>query len=316
MQLRRSQRKTFLGVLSVFLAIGGIGCYWENNWTNIDRNEMVKYFSSGFKLSPSNLFIDNGRIVKLLTCSGYDANKYSYYCDHSSDGTLLRCWNYDRTSAVVIQHKQKPMIVTTPERAFLDDHNNVVAYVAADLTYSSKVTCANGTEIIAPNFILSAEGRVFCYGGNFYDHKTGTIKTFPIKLAFVESPSNPVATSELKGLLAGVFVAGNNIYVVTRDSEHCLCEEYERDGFSVVRKRRFEIVPPSAIISWVIPADFDPVSRSFLIKVGRDLPLLGGPVWYVYDIKTGKFREVGVFDGYAAFLDRCIFDRMLEELAE
>jgi hypothetical protein len=218
----------------------------------------------------------------------------------------------------VIRKGQQPRTVATQAGAFLDDQDNVIAWRGwyGKSECDNKVTLQSGKVIFAPSFDVDSASRLFCYGGDYYDYKAGTKRTDPIRIASIDDPENTRATSELQGLLAGVFTAGNNIYVVARDSNRLVCEEYERDGSAVARKRRFDISPPAKLaVAWLVPADFDPVFGSFLVEVGRDLPLLGGPLWYVYDIKTGQFRKVGVFEGYAGFLDPHLFDRTLEGLS-
>ena len=308
--------EVFCGLLLLLLPITGCSCTPQHRQPKTHGNEIARSVASAFEPQPSRVFLAKGALGNLLTHLDYDAQKYSYHCDHAADGASLRCWNSDRTSAVVIHKGSQARVLATPQGAFLDDHDNLIAWRDwyGRRECDNTVSFQGGIVLFAPELCVDSGGRYLCYGGDYYDYTTHAKQTTPIKLAFVGDPLKPVAISKLQGLLAGVFADGNRIYIVAQDSGHLLCEEYERDGPAVAKKREFEIRPPAKLaVAWVVPADYDPITGSFLVQVGRDLPLLGGPIWYVYDIKTDKFREIGIFEGYAGFLDREIFDRALED---
>ena len=94
---------------AVNLMIGmiGAGCACEPRGVSQDTATIRVSMLSGFEDSSSRLYVSKGRLYTLMSYLGYDAGKYSRGCDHTSDGTSLRLWNYDRTSAVVITKGQQ-----------------------------------------------------------------------------------------------------------------------------------------------------------------------------------------------------------------
>jgi len=304
--------------LVLLSALGGVGCSSARGREGAPERDLARSVLSGFEPAPSRLFVAESRLGMLLDRLGYDANLYAYDCDHPSDGTALRCWNRDRTQAVLIRKGQPPRLVTTPPGAFLDDQDHVVAWRSGfgRTECDAKVSLRGGRTIFAPNFRMDADGHYFVYGGDYYDYQANARRTCPIRWARVDRPEGDPVTTGLTGSAAGVFAAGKTLYIVARDDDRLRCEAYEQDGPTVSRIRSFDLHPPATwAVAWVVPADFDAASRTFLIKVGRDLPPLGGPLWYLYDLSGNRFRKVGVFEGYAGFLDRHLFDRSLEESA-
>jgi len=280
--------------------------------------QVRKAVLSGFENPPSRLFISRGRLSLILEHLGYHPNRYSCGCDRSSDGISVRQWNSGRTEAVVITKGQPARVITTPPGAFLDDRNATIAWRTNDAS-DHKITFAGGKEVFAPGFRPDSSGRFFCYGGRYYDYEARVGCAMPIRLASVDAPDKILATSRLQGLLAALYVTDAAVFIVVRSDggawpNDLTCEEYACQDGGVVRKRQFTLRSPSRFVGVgvnFVPEDFDPVSRAFLVKVSRDMPL-GSNIWYVYDLRTGRFRRVGVFEGYAGFLDRGIFDRALE----
>ncbi|MDY7010446.1 MAG: hypothetical protein SVV80_06790 [Planctomycetota bacterium] len=315
-----------VNILLVLLLIGGCSCSPELAKQGENRAQLVSSILSGFERPPSRLFISRGRQGRILEYLGYDKNNYLRDCDHSSDGTSLRLWNYARTSAVVITKEQQARIISTPPGAFLNDRNDVVAWYG-ESAEDHKITFRSGKVVFAPNFHLDHSGRFFCYGGGYYDYAAKARREIPIRIATVDDPEKPLATSQIPGgLLEGICVTKHTVYIMARTwpegkvRNDLVCKEYARDGCDLVFRRQFVLRSPAraATVNF-LPEDFDSASCSFLLSVSRDLPLaliLGPKTWYVYEVKTGRFRKVGVFEGYAGFLDRHIFDRALEESHE
>ena len=148
----------------------------------------------------------------------------------------------------------------------------------------------------------------------------------PIRIAAVNEPEQPLVTSRIRGgLLEGIYVTKQAVYITARTwpkGETCndlVCEEYSRSGSNLVFKRQFKLRSPARLATVnFVPEDFDPGACSFLLSVSREPPvsmILGPKTWYVYEVKTARFRKVGAFEGYAGYLDRHIFDRALEGTA-
>jgi len=264
-----------IGVMFV-LVIGGCACAPSD--TAQSAATIKAEVLSGFGYQPSRLFVSNGRLHKLASALGYDSNEYSYYCDHSSDGTSVRLWNYDRTSAVIINKGQQARVISTPPRAFLDDRNDVVAWYG-ESAEDNKVTFNNGGVLFAPNFSLDSSGRFFCYGGRYYDYAAKTKREMPICIAAVSQTEKPLAMSRIRdGLLEGIYVTKHAVYIMARTwrkgevRNDLVCEEYTRGQDSLVFRRQFELRSPAKVAAVnFVPEDFDSESCSFLLSVSRDL---------------------------------------------
>jgi len=317
--------KSFLAILLILLPAGGCCCSPQNGQKSTHGSDIAKSVFSGFEPSPSRLYVAKDRLYKLISRLGYDADKYSYSCDHSSDGTSLRCWNQHRSKAIVFVKGKTPMIVETPQWSYLDDDNKPVAWYREDAS-DYRITFRNGKELTAPDFHMDASGRFFCYGGRYYDYAAKVQRDIPIYIAAIDEPEKPLVTSQiLGGLLEGIYVSKNAVYIMARvwpKEKMCndlVCEEYTIKGCDLVFERQFNLrCPAGATTVNFVPEDFDSTSCSFLLSASREVPIaliLGPKTWYVYEVETGQFREVGVFEGYAGFLDRNLFDRTLEGLA-
>ena len=316
MKLRGTLNKLHVVILMVLLLTANCCCCSPQPPQR--GEELVEWISRGFEKPPSRLFISDGRLAQLVAYLGYDPVKYSIDCDRSTDGTSVRCWNRGRTSAVLIAMAQPARVLSTPAGAFLDDHNDVVAWYGENAG-DHKITFRGGKAIFAPNFQLDSTGSYFCYGGIYFDYEANASRTAPVQLASVEDPGRPIVTCQLHGTPAGLYVTASVVLVVSRSRTGqmpnvLVCEEYARDNSGLVFRRQFELRSPAKLgcVNFV-PEDFDPLSLSLLVKVSRDMPL-GSNIWYVYGVKTGWFRKVGVFEGYAGFIDRHIFDESLEEV--
>jgi hypothetical protein len=213
----------------------------------------------------------------------------------------------------VFARGKTPTLVETPRWAYLDDDNRPVAWYGGDAS-DYTINFRNGIKLFLPGFHLDSGGQLFCYGGNYYDYAAGKARELPIQISAVGNPKTAVAKSELKGLIGNIFTTDKKVFLILLFQDHVICEEFTREQNALERSRQFEIRPPTkAAVEYVVVEDYDPTSGSFLVKVGRHLPLLGGPLWFVYDPDTGDFRKVGVFEGYAGFLDRDIFDKALDQ---
>lgn len=282
------------------------------------REDVARVVASGFEKEPSRIFrsgCDPDRVLCLLAYLGYNAKTYSHSRDHSSDGTSLRCWNRDRTSAVVITKGQKPRVINTPPWAQLDDRNEAVAW--GDLKGEHMWTFQSGKVLFVPNLCLGGGGPLFLFGGPYYDNAAGKMREAPIAVASLEEPEKTLVASKLTGPRPELFAANDAIYIVVRagtaDTGGSLAfEEYARQGQTLAFKRQFEVRSPDNLSSFITADDFDPLSHSFLISAVRTMPLtlLGEPA-YLYDATTGKLRKLGSGLGYTAFLDRHIFDEAI-----
>jgi hypothetical protein len=312
-------------ILLVLLLIGGVGCSSEQVKPEDKMAKLASSIAGGFEKLPSRLFVDKGRLGRLLANLGYAEEYYSYYCDQSSDGTSLRLWNSDRTGAILVSKGQPARIISTPAGAFLDDNNDVAAWYGKN-GENHEITFKNGKVLFAPRFCLDRSGKYFCYGGTYYDYAIKSRKEIPIQISSIAKPEKLLATSKIqKGLLEGIYVMEHTVYIMVRTwpegemRNDLVCEEYARNGHALVFKRKFQLRSPVrfAAVNFV-PRDFDPESCSFLLSVSREMPVslgLGLKTWYIYKVKTARFRKVGDFEGYAGFLDRHLFDYTLENLS-
>ena len=279
--------------------------------------KLPEWIMQGFEEPPSRLFIDSGRIAALLAALQYDPGTYSYGRDHSTDGASLRCWNRDRTHAVLFATGQPPQVLSIPPRAYLDDQNGFVAAYSGER--GRTITFRSGEEISVPCFRPDPSGTFFCYGGRHYDYEAEVPRIEPVKVAQVDNPDAPVVTTGLRGSSPCVYATADAVFVVaerwpTSDTggNDLMCEEYAREDTGLVFKRRFAIRYPVRAAFRFVLVDFDPVSSLFLVEACRYKAL--GRVRYVYGVETGQLQKVGVFEGYAGFLDRHVFERSFEEI--
>ena len=269
---------------------------------------------SGFEEPPSRLFVSRGRLCKLIEALGYSARRYTRRVVHSSDGTSIWCMDAGGDT-ILISKDQEPKIVKKHPYAELNDRGDATVWGTDgnDPIYIFR----DGTRMLAPGLSVDGKGRFFGYGGQYYDYAQKVLRVIPIRIALLDAPEKPLAVSEMKGVFGGLFATDDRIYIFVRHRDYIVCEEWAVEGPTLRKERRFDIRPPAWFaVGFVAVRDFDPESGELLLKVGRDLPLLGGPIWYVYEMKTGKFRKIGVFEGYVGFLDRQVFDAALGTLRE
>ncbi len=298
-------------------------CAADQSAKQMDSAKFSKYVRAGFKAKHSPyLFISwagvlkGDRIESLL--AKLPSRDYTHWdVDHSSDGSQLRFWNYDRTKAMVISKGiGEPRFLDTPPLAILDDRNEVVLWRGEDY-FKPEIFFPNGTKLDAPAIAVDPTGKYLCIGGKYRDYTEKTWKSMPITIRLVSAPDIILATSTLHGSLSKVFTSGQRVYLLVGEGTKMPypegCEVYRQENRQLTLERKFQIRSPAWLSSHVDVRDFEPRDELFLLFVWRDLPL--SSLRYLYDIKTGKYTRLGWECGRVwAFLDPHIFDGVLEAI--
>lgn len=239
--------------------------------------------------------------------------------EHTSDGTVLRLPNYERTQYYVLAMGQEPRIIDTPPGAFLNSDNQVA--LRCEDRGRGDVVFSDGLQMRLPEFELDDDGQYLCVGGTYYDYSTETRGSMPITIRSMHAPEKVLATSSMTGILSKPFCFPDRLYVFARQYPEgngtgwMACEVYRRQGSELVFTESMKIESPLWLSSWVLVKDVCPDQEHILLYAKRDLPLPSHR--YLFDMKTRKTWDLGSAstESFVGFLDRHVFDELLEQPA-
>lgn len=293
-----------------------IGC--TNESMSRGRN-LPAYVQSGFVKSYPGLFIDKDRTYLLSEALGYKGEAFLFDVDRSSDGTILRCWNINRSEAIVFSTQDYAKVIRTKPSTFLNDANQVVAVYGpqgVEFADGNKLESAEPSAR-ARGFRVDHSGSYFAAGGSYfvdgdYESFRERIREEPITIRRISRPLVALATSKLHGVLEKLFVTKDRLFlVVSSGDDSASCEEYSFVGEALRLERTFVISHVSRGILSV--QDMDDNGRVMLLKVHRDLI---GPKWFLYDVHSGKTTAVAWGEGYCGFLDPHVFSKAFEKMQD
>ncbi|NLW85651.1 MAG: hypothetical protein GXY38_02125 [Planctomycetes bacterium] len=155
--------------------------------------------------------------------------------EHTSDGRILRLFNYGRTKCCVLEAGRKPRIIDTPAGAYLNRDNQVIL-TCTDLGRGD-VLFPNNLHMRLRSFVVDADGQYICIGGAYCNTMTKEDYVVPITIHSVHEPEKILAVCKMNGTLHRSVCFQDKLYVFAhhkvQEAQGVMsmdCEVYHRRG--------------------------------------------------------------------------------------
>jgi hypothetical protein len=300
-----------LRLIGFMLLAGTPGCFSDlPRWDGVSRTQLLQYLNAGFSSDDPHLYCTVGaaadrhwewcQLGMLARFLGFavEENRFDraryvdLLWDRSSDGKVLRLWNYPRTQVCVITSQGWRVQSFSRPGVYLDDDNEVVCrkeHIKSGESAGRYLVFTGGSKLPVGYYAVDYSRSFVC---------TTADQCHSLQIYQIQKDGSPVLVDQRPGETAeglfsvSLFSTSCRLYAVTLHNDH------------LIECRVFRIVPTGLEFERMVPidlrrvgwgyrdgearvVDFSPWREELLIQNRRDL---AADQYFVYSFVAGRLK--------------------------